>query len=104
MTGAYRPTSAPSVRPSLDVDWRKIDVLNGGGTPIHEPGLQEIIARNRKAGRSTFSTDVRSGASRMRDFQVIAVSTPSDEDGSADLQYDTRRGAHYRPRIRRASR
>ena len=37
----------------LDVDRRKIDVLNGGGVPIHEPGLQEIIARNRKAGRLT---------------------------------------------------
>jgi UDPglucose 6-dehydrogenase len=41
----------------LDLDQRKIDVLNSGGVPIHEPGLQEIIARNRKAGRLKFSTD-----------------------------------------------
>ncbi|MDE1184326.1 UDP-glucose/GDP-mannose dehydrogenase family protein [Paraburkholderia sp.] len=70
----------------LDLDQRKIDVLNNGGVPIHEPGLQEIIARNRKAGRLTFSTDVEAAVAHG-DIQFIAVGTPSDEDGSADLQY-----------------
>ncbi|MEK6297870.1 MAG: 2-dehydropantoate 2-reductase N-terminal domain-containing protein, partial [Paraburkholderia tropica] len=42
----------------LDVDPRKIDILNNGGVPIHEPGLLELIQRNRKARRITFSTDV----------------------------------------------
>jgi UDPglucose 6-dehydrogenase len=70
----------------LDVDQRKIDVLNGGGVPIHEPGLQEIIARNRATGRLTFSTDVRAAVAHG-DVQFIAVGTPPDEDGSADLQY-----------------
>src|SRR6516164_5127411 len=70
----------------LDVDQRKIDVLNNGGVPIHEPGLLDIIARNRKAGRLTFSTDVEAAVAHG-DIQFIAVGTPPDEDGSADLQY-----------------
>ncbi|MFL9871836.1 UDP-glucose dehydrogenase family protein [Paraburkholderia megapolitana] len=70
----------------LDVDPRKIDVLNNGGVPIHEPGLLEVIARNRKAGRLKFSTDVEAAVAHG-DIQFIAVGTPSDEDGSADLQY-----------------
>src|ERR1700758_3147073 len=70
----------------LDLDQRKIDVLNNGGVPIHEPGLQEVIARNRRAGRLTFSTDVEAAVAHG-DVQFIAVGTPSDEDGSADLQY-----------------
>ncbi len=70
----------------LDVDQKKIDILNSGGIPIHEPGLAEIVARNRAAGRLHFSTDV--GASVAHgDIQFIAVGTPPDEDGSADLQY-----------------
>ncbi|MGF6759102.1 UDP-glucose dehydrogenase family protein [Paraburkholderia sp. GAS42] len=70
----------------LDLDQRKIDVLNNGGVPIHEPGLQEVIARNRKAGRLKFSTDIEAAVAHG-DVQFIAVGTPSDEDGSADLQY-----------------
>jgi UDPglucose 6-dehydrogenase len=70
----------------LDVDQRKIDVLNNGGVPIHEPGLLEIIARNRKAGRLKFSTDIEAAVAHG-DIQFIAVGTPPDEDGSADLQY-----------------
>src|ERR1700737_4330537 len=70
----------------LDVDQKKIDILNGGGVPIHEPGLQEIIARNRATGRLKFSTDVRATVAHG-DVQFIAVGTPPDEDGSADLQY-----------------
>ncbi len=70
----------------LDVDPRKIEILNNGGIPIHEPGLQEIIARTRAAGRITFSTDVAASVAHG-EIQFIAVGTPPDEDGSADLQY-----------------
>ncbi|PXW26631.1 UDP-glucose dehydrogenase family protein [Paraburkholderia caballeronis] len=70
----------------LDVDPRKIDILNGGGVPIHEPGLLEMISRNRSAGRITFSTDVAASVAHG-EVQFIAVGTPPDEDGSADLQY-----------------
>ncbi|BEH28254.1 hypothetical protein GTC050_55060 [Burkholderia pseudomallei] len=70
----------------LDVDSKKIDILNNGGVPIHEPGLGEIIARNRAAGRLQFSTDVEAAVAHG-DVQFIAVGTPPDEDGSADLQY-----------------
>jgi UDPglucose 6-dehydrogenase len=70
----------------LDVDPRKIEILNSGGVPIHEPGLQEIITRTRAAGRITFSTDVEASVAHG-DVQFIAVGTPPDEDGSADLQY-----------------
>jgi UDPglucose 6-dehydrogenase len=70
----------------LDVDPRKIDILNSGGVPIHEPGLQEIIARTRAHGRITFSTDVKASVEHG-EIQFIAVGTPPDEDGSADLQY-----------------
>src|SRR5450830_578909 len=70
----------------LDVDQRKIDMLNGGGIPIHEPGLEDVVARNRAAGRLHFSTDVAASVAHG-DVQFIAVGTPPDEDGSADLQY-----------------
>ena len=70
----------------LDVDARKIDILNNGGVPIYEPGLKEIIERNRAAGRLTFSTDVAASVAHG-DIQFIAVGTPPDEDGSAYLQY-----------------
>jgi UDPglucose 6-dehydrogenase len=70
----------------LDVDQRKIDLLNNGGIPIHEPGLEEVVARNRAAGRLQFSTDVAASVAHGQ-LQFIAVGTPPDEDGSADLQY-----------------
>ncbi|OXI87989.1 UDP-glucose 6-dehydrogenase [Burkholderia sp. AU33423] len=70
----------------LDVDQRKIDILNNGGMPIHEPGLLDIIARNRAAGRLRFSTDIAASVAHG-EIQFIAVGTPPDEDGSADLQY-----------------
>ena len=70
----------------LDVDPRKIDVLNSGGIPIHEPGLQQVVQRNVAAGRLRFTTDV-SVAVAHGNLQFIAVGTPPDEDGSADLQY-----------------
>jgi UDPglucose 6-dehydrogenase len=70
----------------VDVDPRKIDILNNGGVPIHEPGLQEMLRRTRAAGRIQFSTDVKASVEHG-DIQYIAVGTPPDEDGSADLQY-----------------
>ncbi|QHI99970.1 nucleotide sugar dehydrogenase [Xylophilus rhododendri] len=70
----------------LDVDSRKIEILNSGGIPIHEPGLQEIVQRNARAGRLEFTTDVEAAVSHGT-LQFIAVGTPPDEDGSADLQY-----------------
>jgi len=70
----------------LDVDPRKIEILNNGGVPIYEPGLEEVIKSNIAAGRLRFTTDVaESGAHGL--VQMIAVGTPSGEDGSADLQY-----------------
>ncbi|MBU9296691.1 UDP-glucose/GDP-mannose dehydrogenase family protein [Burkholderia multivorans] len=70
----------------VDVDQRKIDILNGGGVPIHEPGLKELIDRNRASGRLQFSTDIEASVAHG-EIQFIAVGTPPDEDGSADLQY-----------------
>ncbi|MFZ4625688.1 MAG: UDP-glucose 6-dehydrogenase, partial [Rhodoferax sp.] len=70
----------------LDVDQAKIDLLNSGGMPIYEPGLQEIIERNVDADRLTFSTDIAASVAHGS-VQFIAVGTPPDEDGSADLQY-----------------
>ena len=70
----------------FDIDQRKIDLLNDGGIPIHEPGLADIVTRNRVSGRLKFSTDVAASVEHG-DIQFIAVGTPADEDGSADLQY-----------------
>src|SRR3569832_1875853 len=70
----------------LDLDQRKVEILNSGGIPIHEPGLAEIVARNRAAGRLHFSTDVKASVEHG-DIQFFAVGTPPDEDGSADLQW-----------------
>jgi UDPglucose 6-dehydrogenase len=70
----------------LDVDQAKIDVLNSGGVPIYEPGLKEMIARNVEAGRIQFSTDIKASVEHG-EIQFIAVGTPPDEDGSADLKY-----------------
>ncbi|CCD40405.1 UDP-glucose dehydrogenase [Candidatus Paraburkholderia kirkii UZHbot1] len=70
----------------VDVDPRKIEILNNGDVPIHEPGLQEMLNRTRTAGRIQFSTDVKASVEHG-DIQFIAVGTPPDEDGSADLQY-----------------
>jgi len=70
----------------VDVDPAKIDLLNNGGVPIYEPGLEEMVARNREAGRLSFTTDPKAGVDHGL-FQFIAVGTPPDEDGSADLQY-----------------
>lgn len=70
----------------LDVDPRKIDMLNQGGIPIHEPGLDKVVQRNAASGRLQFTTDVGVAVAHGT-LQFIAVGTPPDEDGSADLQY-----------------
>jgi UDPglucose 6-dehydrogenase len=70
----------------LDVDPEKIRILEEGGIPIYEPGLQEMVRRNVAAGRLHFTTDVEK-AVQHGTIQFIAVGTPPDEDGSADLQY-----------------
>ena len=70
----------------LDVDPEKIRILEEGGIPIYEPGLQEMVRRNVAAGRLHFTTDVEK-AVQHGTVQFIAVGTPPDEDGSADLQY-----------------
>ena len=70
----------------LDVDARKIRILNDGGIPIHEPGLDAIVQRNRAAGRLQFTTDVEAAVAHGT-LQFIGVGTPPDEDGSADMQY-----------------
>jgi UDPglucose 6-dehydrogenase len=70
----------------VDVDPRKIDLLNRGEVPIHEPGLDDLIARNAAKGRLKFTLSAEEGVAHGV-FQMIAVGTPPDEDGSADLKY-----------------
>ncbi len=70
----------------LDVDAAKIDILKQGGVPIHEPGLEPLIRRNVAAGRLRFTTDIDAAVAHGA-LQFIAVGTPPDEDGSADMQY-----------------
>src|SRR5579864_7392666 len=67
-----------------DVDASKIERLERGQMPIYEPGLDDLIARNRRAGRITFSTDV-AAAIRASEVVLVAVGTPPLPDGSADL-------------------
>jgi len=70
----------------LDVDAAKVAQLDAGGIPIFEPGLEPIVRRNREAGRLAFTTDAAAGAAHG-ELQLIAVGTPPDEDGSADLKH-----------------
>ena len=70
----------------MDVDSRKIEMLKNGRIPIYEPGLEQMVERNAKEGRLTFTTDPDEAVNHGL-FQFIAVGTPPDEDGSADLQY-----------------
>jgi UDPglucose 6-dehydrogenase len=72
----------------LDVNVAKIRILKEGGIPIHEPGLLEIVRRNVENGRLSFTTNIEE-AVHFGEVQFIAVGTPPDEDGSADLQYVT---------------
>ncbi len=70
----------------VDVDARKIALLNSGGIPIYEPGLDDVVRRNVAAGRLAFTTDIEQSV-HFGEIQFIAVGTPPGEDGSADLQY-----------------
>ncbi len=70
----------------IDIDAHKIERLQRGEIPIYEPGLEPLVQDNVRAGRLDFSTDVARGVAHGL-FQFIAVGTPPDEDGSADLQY-----------------
>jgi len=70
----------------LDVDADKIHMLENGGIPIYEPGLEAMVAKNRAAGRLSFTTDVAAAVAHGS-ILFIAVGTPPDEDGSADMQY-----------------
>jgi len=68
----------------LDIDADKIALLNNGGIPIYEPGLAALVARTREAGRLRFTTDIEQSVEHG-EVQFIAVGTPSDDDGSADV-------------------
>jgi UDPglucose 6-dehydrogenase len=70
----------------LDVDAAKIATLDAGGVPIHEPGLETMVRRNVAAGRLRFTTDIDASVAHGN-LQFIAVGTPPDEDGGADMQY-----------------
>src|SRR5271167_414356 len=70
----------------VDVDERKIAMLLNGEVPIHEPGLEALVKRNADAGRMRFTTNAMEGVEHGL-FQLIAVGTPPDEDGSADLRH-----------------
>ncbi|HCE56803.1 MAG TPA: UDP-glucose 6-dehydrogenase [Prolixibacteraceae bacterium] len=70
----------------VDIDKRKIDLLNNGHIPIYEPGLEDIYKKNVEKGRLTFSTNLAENI-KDTDAVFIAVGTPPDEDGSADLKY-----------------
>lgn len=70
----------------FDIDPQKIELLNSGGVPIYEPGLEDVIKSNISAGRLRFTNDVAASVAHGV-VQMIAVGTPSGEDGSADLQY-----------------
>jgi UDPglucose 6-dehydrogenase len=70
----------------LDLDENKIQTLKGGGIPIHEPGLLELVQSNVAAGRLRFTTSIEESVA-FGQIQFIAVGTPPDDDGSADMQY-----------------
>jgi UDPglucose 6-dehydrogenase len=70
----------------VDIDTRKVERLNAGEIPIYEPGLEALVKRSHEAGRLGFTTDIDAGV-RHGLFQFVAVGTPPDEDGSADLTH-----------------
>lgn len=85
VTGACLAESGNSVV-CVDVDADKIARLEAGEIPIYEPGLETIVAANVRTGRLRFTTDAAAGVAHGT-LQFIAVGTPPDEDGSADLQH-----------------
>lgn len=85
VTGACLAESGHTVL-CVDIDQDKIDKLEQGIIPIYEPGLDDLIVKNRSSGNLKFTTD-QEYAVNHGELQFIAVGTPSDEDGSADLKY-----------------
>ena len=85
VTGACLAESGNAVL-CLDVDAAKIDGLNRGVMPIYEPGLEDVVVRNHASKNLSFSTDAASAIAHGQ-IIFIAVGTPPDEDGSADLRY-----------------
>ena len=70
----------------VDVDASKVEGLKAGRVPIYEPGLEDLVKKNHAAGRLNFTTDADQAVAHAR-IQFIAVGTPPDEDGSADMKY-----------------
>ena len=70
----------------IDIDADKVERLKQGHIPIYEPGLEALVKENYSAGRLNFTTDAAAGV-KHGEVQFIAVGTPPDEDGSADLKY-----------------
>jgi UDPglucose 6-dehydrogenase len=70
----------------IDIDQNRVDRLNAGDVPIYEPGLAEMIGRNRRTGRLRFTSDAKLGVDHG-EVIFIAVGTPPNEDGSSDLRY-----------------
>ena len=70
----------------VDIDEKKIEDLKKGIIPIYEPGLEEMVKRNYNEGRLRFTTNLKEGLDESL-FMFIAVGTPPDEDGSADLKH-----------------
>lgn len=70
----------------IDIDPQKIELLRAGKSPIYEPGLEEMLERNLRAGRLSFTDDYAVGLQNVR-FVFITVGTPMRDDGAADLQY-----------------
>ncbi|MFZ5587763.1 MAG: UDP-glucose dehydrogenase family protein [Thermodesulfobacteriota bacterium] len=70
----------------VDNDQKKIDMLRAGKVPIYEPGLEELVAKNTREGRLSFTSDLQEGVAKAL-VVFIAVGTPQGDDGAADLQY-----------------
>ena len=70
----------------VDIDQKKIDNLNKGVIPIYEPGLEELIQQNEKAGRLSFSTSLKDAMKKSHIF-LISVGTPESPNGEANMEY-----------------
>jgi len=83
----------------LDVDSGKVELLNRGGVPIYEPGLEELVRRNAAAGRLKFTTSVQEAVTGAR-CVFICVGTPQDQSGAADLRYVKAAAESMAPHLR----
>ena len=86
----------------LDVDTRKVDLLNKGGVPIYEPGLEELVKRNAASGRLKFTTNYEEAISKAK-CVFICVGTPQDETGAADLKYVKAAAENMAPYLQRGT-